>query len=415
MHRHRRHVWALALLPVLGLAALPLTAVADDGPVPQEKKAEGEKADAKKAAAKPAAPKRRPLLWMVESNPRVFLYGTIHVADPRVTKHLPVVQAAFDQSTALYTELPMDAAGQQKMQQVVMSMGVMTDGKKLEDVLGVPLHQRVGKALPPQMPIQFLGSFKPWLIQFVLMQTMMAEHQKAEARKKAKAASSSADVKSGPSRGSGGGVAGVALDPLLYAQAEKDGKQVGGLETIKAQIDVFDSLSVEAQVKMVEGVVEEIEKIRAQAKKDEAKDAKPTTPEAKKDGDAKEDDDGHVNALSKMIDMWLAGDDQGFMDIFEKDLRKQGGEESQKFVEGLLDNRNVGMAKKVQELMKAHPDKTFFIAVGAAHMPGKNGVVQLLTDAGLKVRRMELGDKVPAPPKKAEAKKAEPEKVPAGK
>lgn len=48
----------------------------------------------------------------------------------------------------------------------------------------------------------------------------------------------------------------------------------------------------------------------------------------------------------------------------------------------LLTDRNVAWVKKLPSLMKA---SQCFIAVGAAHLPGANGVLQLLHKGGYKV------------------------------
>ena len=386
--RHLIDPVRLMLLLAL-LLGVPQVAFADDEAPPKPADPPGE--EAKPAPEKPAAEKapikRRPLLWMVDSNPRVFLYGTIHIPDPRVTKHLPVVQAALDQSTALYTELELDMAGQAKAQQEVMAVAMLPADKSLKGLLGDELHARVAKAMPSGMPpLAMFDRMKPWLIQFLLIKTLVDEHQKEQAAQ-AKDDGEEAD----------GAAPGQGLDPLLYTQAKEAGKQVGGLETIRTQINVFDTLSFETQVEMVAGMCKQIEKFRGGEDDEDGEDA------------------AAGNEMTRMVDMWLAGDDQGFLKIFEDELKKQGGSEAKKFVEGLLDNRNVNMVKKIQELMKAHPDKTFFMAVGAGHMPGKMGMVNLMREAGFKVQRMELGATLPTLPAKPEAaKETEPAKEPAG-
>ena len=52
------------------------------------------------------------------------------------------------------------------------------------------------------------------------------------------------------------------------------------------------------------------------------------------------------------------------------------------FTELLLYKRNENWAKKLEELM---PEKSLVIAVGAGHLPGKRGVINLLRKSGYKV------------------------------
>ena len=52
------------------------------------------------------------------------------------------------------------------------------------------------------------------------------------------------------------------------------------------------------------------------------------------------------------------------------------------FIDLLLYNRNANWAKKINELM---PDHALVIAVGAGHLPGEKGLINLLRKAGYKV------------------------------
>jgi uncharacterized protein len=52
------------------------------------------------------------------------------------------------------------------------------------------------------------------------------------------------------------------------------------------------------------------------------------------------------------------------------------------FADILLYDRNANWVRKLQQLM---PDNSLVIAVGAGHLPGKKGVLNLLREAGYKV------------------------------
>ena len=55
------------------------------------------------------------------------------------------------------------------------------------------------------------------------------------------------------------------------------------------------------------------------------------------------------------------------------------------FRKELLDKRNKNWAVKINEFMKEDRDK--MVIVGAAHLVGDKGLVKLLRDSGLKVKR----------------------------
>ena len=274
-HRFNPKAWMAVLLAVLLL--VPPVAMAEDekGPTTPE--------------AKKEEIKRRPLLWRVDTNPPIYLYGTIHVNDERVTKHLPVVQQAIDQSTAVYTELAMDPAGMMAMQQAILKRAPLPEGQTLKALFGDELFERTSKVMPPGTPLFALNGFKPWLVMFMLIQTQMAEHQKQRAKEAKEAGEKPQDPNA------------ESLDPMIFNNARKQGKKVGGLETIDTQIDAFDNIPLEKQVEMVKDSVEAIEKARKKAK-----------------GEAVEgDEEEAVDSLGKMVDMWLAGDDVGFAKLHQ--------------------------------------------------------------------------------------------------
>lgn len=64
----------------------------------------------------------------------------------------------------------------------------------------------------------------------------------------------------------------------------------------------------------------------------------------------------------------------------------ESDEVSDGFREQVLVKRNFGMADQADSLMGIRPT---FVAVGAAHLPGKEGVIQLLRDKGYQLRRVE--------------------------
>ncbi len=81
--------------------------------------------------------------------------------------------------------------------------------------------------------------------------------------------------------------------------------------------------------------------------------------------------------LSEMISVYEKGD----IDRIDELVNKGGT--SQFFKEEVIIRRNHGMALRADSLMRIRP--TFF-GVGAAHLPGKEGVIALLREAGYKLR-----------------------------
>ena len=73
-----------------------------------------------------AAEASGPFLWRVEGPTPLYLFGTIHVPDDRVLTLPPSVVKAFTDSSAVYTEIPMDTATQMG----VMGKVMLPDGSQ---------------------------------------------------------------------------------------------------------------------------------------------------------------------------------------------------------------------------------------------------------------------------------------------
>lgn len=163
------------------------------------------------------------LLWKVEGRSREpsYVFGTIHISDPRVTTLPAPVKSTFDAARAFAVEVMLEPA---TMLQAAHRM-IYTDGRELRGVIGAPLFEKVvasagGIGLPPEL----LKSFKPWAIGLFL---------------------------STPE----GDPANV-LDFVLQRTAVEQKKNVHALETVDEQLDVFDRLSERDQVAFLRAALE---------------------------------------------------------------------------------------------------------------------------------------------------------------
>jgi len=144
---------------------------------------------------------------------------------------------------------------------------------------------------------------------------------------------------------------GQVLDVVLYQSALQSGKQLHGLETIKEQLDVFTSMSLADQVTMLKDAIEHfqemdslfVELLSAWKQRDLAR-------------------------LVAINEKALATGDQQFVDVFQKRLIVQ---------------RNHLMVERMQQYLKK--GRTF-VAVGALHLPGEEGLLNLLEQKGYAVR-----------------------------
>ncbi|BAV34190.1 polysaccharide biosynthesis protein GumN [Sulfuricaulis limicola] len=142
---------------------------------------------------------------------------------------------------------------------------------------------------------------------------------------------------------------GEFLDLVLQARAAQQNKPVSGLETVAEQLAIFDELPLRDQVALLEDTV------RLQ-------------PEL----------DREFEALHKA---WLARDLAAIIAISEK--HKPTDERLyQEGMDRLIVQRNRRMAERMTPMLK---QGGAFIAVGAAHLPGETGLLQLIEKAGYRV------------------------------
>ncbi len=145
----------------------------------------------------------------------------------------------------------------------------------------------------------------------------------------------------------------IAMEQVIMNEAKKSKKKIHGLETLAYQMSIFDSIPYKVQAdQLVKYVL------------DENKNQNTT-----------------VEEFQKLLAAYKAQD----LELLEK-LTNQQDLGVSNFEELLLTNRNRNWVTKLKGLLK---DKSYVIAVGAGHLPGKNGLIRLLREAGYRVEPVE--------------------------
>ncbi|MEM1319975.1 MAG: TraB/GumN family protein [Bacteroidota bacterium] len=134
----------------------------------------------------------------------------------------------------------------------------------------------------------------------------------------------------------------VSYEVEFMEMAQQDKKEMAGLETVEYQMSMFDSIPYKAQADML------VESLKA-------------------------GNDGS-DEFAEMVKMYKTQDISAMQKMFD-----DGGGGVGEYEDLLLGNRNRNWIPIMAKMMKEKP--TFF-AVGAGHLGGKQGVIQLLRDAG---------------------------------
>jgi len=140
-----------------------------------------------------------------------------------------------------------------------------------------------------------------------------------------------------------------AMEEVIMKEAKLHGKNVKGLETMAYQMSIFDTIPYKMQALQLVKYVDDAGKGETENKEYDK------LMQAYKDQDLSK-----MEELTKTTDMGIAN----FTDI-------------------LLYNRNRNWVEKLKTIL---PDKSVVVAVGAGHLPGEQGVINLLRKAGYTVK-----------------------------
>ncbi len=174
------------------------------------------------------------LLWRVEKPGVVpsYLFGTVHLADKRVTTLPDVVRKQFDAARSFAMEVSADQANAATLAGHMMYL----DGRDLARVAGEELFRRL-KPLTAALgvPGEMLKFFKPWALVLLLQ---MPQQQMED-----------------------------VLDFILQRMAREQGKALSYLESVDEQVAAFENMSEAEQIALLRHAVETHHELKAETEK----------------------------------------------------------------------------------------------------------------------------------------------------
>jgi len=260
----------------------------------------------------------------------VYLLGTIHAAPPTLYPLAREIESAFDSSRCLLLEVNIAKAkiDPEKVRQLVSTSGKYNPPDKLSRHLS-PGTKQVFEAY-----LEWAGetwgiyeSYKHWYAR-----ELISVPRRGDLSKMTKSY-------------------GIDLHFLRKAIAQK--KPIDEFETVEFQLAIDSKLSEDVQDKLLQVTLLEM--------KDTEK------------------------MMASIFKAWKSGD----MDQMEKVAVHQSVDNPEliPFTMALLNNRNVGMAAKIEPFLKTK-GSPLFVAVGSAHMVGETGLVNLLRKKGFAVEQV---------------------------
>jgi uncharacterized protein len=130
-----------------------------------------------------------------------------------------------------------------------------------------------------------------------------------------------------------------------------DGKDIAGLETLEFQLGLFDALSAEDQARLLELTID--------------------------------DAGGNAREIDRLAAAWRSGDGAALARLLLREYRR-----FPTLYEALVYRRNRDWVPQVEALLR-HPDDSL-VVVGAMHLVGRQGLIELLRERGLDPRPLRL-------------------------
>lgn len=256
-----------------------------------------------------------------------YIFGTHHLAPLSVIDQIPGCKDAL-------------AGAEQVVGEIDMTVDQMTMAMKMQPYMLAPTDSTLSKVFTPEefgivgkefekwapmpgMQLQMLDMMKPMVVSSMITVGMISKEL----------------PDFNPAE---------QLDLYFQNVAKEGGKSIKGLETPEFQAQVlYGSVPIAEQAKALLGLAKDPEEAIAKSK--------------------------------KLNELYLAQDIAGLLELSNAE---DDSSDEAAFMEALVDKRNADWITKLPGIMSEKPS---FIAVGALHLPGENGVVEGLRKAGYTV------------------------------
>lgn len=143
---------------------------------------------------------------------------------------------------------------------------------------------------------------------------------------------------------------GIFLDQKLHDIAVAQGKSVQGIETVDEQIAALDGMSMAVQIELLRHTLEHYREL--------------------------------PSYTEQLIVAWLRRDLGALQRLGDESNQGLPREIEQLLQQRLIDERNLRMAQRMVPLVQ---QGGVFVAVGALHLPGEQGLIALLRQRGFRV------------------------------
>lgn len=256
----------------------------------------------------------------------VYLAGSVHLLREQDYPVSPVYDEAYANSHEIVMEIDMGEVMNPEGMMKMQALGMYGADDSLDQHLSAGTLDRLRKYLDTHDMGKMLALALPRLKPGMIFMTISS----LEAMR----------LKAKPELG---------LEMTYYAKAQEDAKPIRGLETIEFQMTRFDELGDTEIEELITKTLDEVHEM--------------------------------PDMIDKLIAAWHVGDEAKLDKLMNEQMEEEG-----KIRELLLTERNANWIPDIEKSLSGKKNVMFI--VGAAHLIGKDSVIDLLREKGYKVKKI---------------------------
>lgn len=265
-----------------------------------------------------------PSFWKVEGEENtLWLFGSIHVL---TEEHYPLaepVETAFEESAYLVVETDIVNLDPQVQQRMMLNTGMLGEDQTLRDVLGEEQYERA-QSLAQENGYD-LEQMSALRPWLIALVLQVTEFQKL------------------------GYTAEHGVDTYFLERASEGPQSIVELESFKYQLQLFDNLDQDIQNAFLMQTLEEIQDVEEQ--------------------------------IEALVEGWESGKLEELEETLMADF-----DDYPEVYDRVVTQRNRNWLESLTEFLD-EGERDYFVVVGALHMVGEEGLVNLLREAGYTVER----------------------------
>ncbi len=264
-------------------------------------------------------------LWKVQSKTStVYVLGSIHFMKKEAYPLNRKIEDAFDKSDVLVVEANINDMGQIDVQKL-MESAFYTDSETLEKHVSRETYEVIKKESGELgMPLEFINKQKPWFLALTFTSFELLK------------------LRFDPNYG---------IDIYFLSKASGK-KKIKELENIDYQINLLSEFSDNDQELFLLYTLKDLNILGRE--------------------------------VEKMIHTWISGDTKGMESIITKSLTED--RRMALIYEKLIYERNRNMGSRIEEFLRSK--ETYFVIVGAGHLIGNKGIIEILRRKGYLVEQL---------------------------